>query len=68
MKQVHPTETYPCSDCDYVATTKLSYKLHFNAIHTEKKYDCDKCGKGFEHPFSLRKHVNYKHKGYLFSC
>ena len=57
-----------CKICNTHFSTKQSYKLHEESIHSNIRYDCQECGKQFTQKSSLTTHINGVHKGIKYKC
>ena len=64
----HEGIKYPCSHCDYEATTKGNLQVHIQSIHEGIKYPCDQCSYQATSKGSLQIHSKSKHEGIKYSC
>ena len=56
-------KSYPCGECDYVATKSSHLKTHIESKHERVKYPCSHCEYAATQPGHLRKHIENKHEG-----
>ena len=54
-----------CSHCPYVAYDEYRLKDHIRSKHSEKKFICTFCAKGFDKELSFQEHIIMVHN---FSC
>ena len=59
---------YPCNQCDYKASQKVSLKLHVQAKHEGIKYCCNQCDYQSAHQSSLNRHKQSMHEGVKYAC
>ena len=52
---------YPCSQCEYAATTASNLKSHVDSIHEEVRYPCPQCEFAATTASNLNRHIEYKH-------
>ena len=50
-------KSFPCYNCEYVATQNGHLKRHVIAKHSGERLECKSCGKKFTLKESLRRHV-----------
>ena len=53
---------YPCSYCDFQATTKGNLKRHTQSVHEGIKYPCPHCDYQATTKENLKKHIRSQHK------
>ncbi|XP_031628848.1 zinc finger protein 555-like [Contarinia nasturtii] len=60
---IHRGKTFECHLCHRVIKDIVSLRRHMRRIHFpfEKRYNCEKCGKRFVHPYELRNHNESVH-------
>ena len=63
-----PSRKYPCSQCEYQATTKDSLTKPNQSIHEGKKYRCSQCNSVFTMKGSLTIHQQSMHEGKKYPC
>ena len=49
-------KSFPCYNCEYVATQNGHLKRHVTAKHSGEGFECKSCGKKFTLNESLRRH------------
>ena len=59
---------YPCNECDHVATTEWSWKMHKETEHSGIKFPCDKCKYVATAARDLNLHAKYKHNRTSDKC
>ena len=52
---------YPCSQCEYAATTASHLKRHVESKHEEVRYPCPECKYAATEKGALKKHLENKH-------
>ena len=57
----HENISYPCNQCEYVATEKFSLKRHKISKHDGVGYPCDLCDYAASRPSNLKKHKESSH-------
>ena len=67
ISKVLPEGNILCTQCDKVLRDNHSFKRHFHAVHAKVKERCPECGKLY-HRFSLKRHIDMKHKGIRYPC
>jgi len=53
---------YPCSKCEYAATTSSDLRRHTESKHEGIRYSCDKCEYSATTTSNLKRHIGSKHK------
>ena len=61
-------KSFPCYNCEYVATQNGHLKRHVIAKHSGERFECKLYGKKFTLNKSLRCHVNEVHGNQIFPC
>ena len=63
IKKMHEErkDKFTCNDCGKQLLSKLSFKLHREAIHEQKKYACDICDRKFTQKTPLNTHMKRIH-------
>ena len=56
IRAVHEGVKYPCTQCNYQATSKCNLGRHQRGIHEGVKYPCRKCGQHFSQKGNLARH------------
>ena len=51
-----------CPECPMGFARMINLKNHLNYVHTEKKFDCDKCGSKFKTKGVLNTHIKNVHE------
>ena len=59
-------KSFPCYNCEYVATQNGHLKRHVIAKHSGERLECKSCGKKFTLKESLRRHVKEVHGNQMF--
>ena len=57
-----------CSFCPYVAYDEHRLKEHINIAHSEKKFQCKCCGKGFQNELCYKVHISKVHDIFCDKC
>ena len=63
IEAVHHNYRYPCSECDYKATSLVSLKRHVETKHKGLRHECPECGKQYIQQGALRLHFQTVHEG-----
>ena len=58
---------FPCSQCDYKATTNHSLKLHTTSQHLNEKAQCSYCGKQIAKSY-LKRHIQGHKQSQIHRC
>ena len=61
-------KAYPCTECDYAATTFRGLKEHKESMHDCIRYPCTECDYAATTAGDLKTHKEGKHKGIRYSC
>lgn len=62
-----PEKQHECPKCHKIFTNWSKFRRHFRR-HGRKDLDCPMCGKHFDRPYALRKHVNSKFTHVTYPC
>jgi len=65
---VSKIKSFPCDQCEYVASQNGHLKRHVTAKHGVERFECKLCGKKFTLKESLRRHVKEVHGNHIFPC
>ena len=60
--------SYPCGQCDYIATFAGALKTHIESIHGGVRYSCRQCDYKATFAGALNRHVESIHEGVRFPC
>ena len=63
IETVHHDFRYPCSACEYQATSVSTLKYHVETEHEGLRYECSECGKHFTQQAAVTRHNQTVHKG-----
>jgi len=68
ISRMHKNRRYPCSKCDYVATSLFLIKEHKKSSHKINRYLCDQCEYSATKARYVKKHKKAKHDGIRYPC
>ena len=60
--------SYPCGQCDYIATFAGALKTHIESVHEGVRYSCRQCDYKATFAGALNRHVESIHEGVRFPC
>ena len=61
IQAVHETQSFPCSECDYIGKTKQSLSRHTGLHHKDKIFACEFCDFRAGYQFTVNRHTRTKH-------
>ena len=62
IQAVHKEIWFPCTQCEYKATTQGSLKKHIESVHEKVKYPCNLCEYKATTQLSLKRHIKSVHE------
>ena len=65
IKRMHHEKTFKCLECDYVAKTQRTLRVHFGLHHGVKYFACEFCDFKAGFQFVISRHTRKKHAGEL---
>ena len=71
FESMHAVVVCPVTGCNVESIGKAAHKAHRKADHPEmfvRSHDCDECGKPFEYPGRLAKHITFDHGHPTIPC
>merc|ERR1719394_610062 len=67
--KVHTEAKMPCPECNAIVRNLKEHILTVHTLDKDKKFQCQDCGKGFNHQHKLEKHKMSVHlKQRPFQC
>ena len=68
IENVHNGTTYPCSNCDFSANSKMYLLQHIKYRHEQLAYRCESCDYYSDSSVRLRLHIDRIHIVYEYNA